>query len=277
MFLKEILVHVDNDPGASIRIGLAAQLAAAHDARLSGLFVRPPIQVPALAQSVAAPALYEALEKAAEESAEKMNALFLAHSRGAGLRCRWLDAAGDLGDEVIARARYSDLVVIGPSDLSQPSMRRSTGRVIFGAGVPVLMVPERSSATATGEHVLIAWNASPESIRSVHCALPILQKAETVEVVIVVAAAVPESTDAPESGQNLLEFLAEHGVSASIKFMPIEEVYGVSGSILARADYIGADLIVMGAFGRSWLREAMIGSTTNRLLSRSSAPLFICH
>jgi nucleotide-binding universal stress UspA family protein len=276
MFLKDILVYVDDAAGASIRIETAAALTSTHGARLTGLCVHPTVEVPYLAQSFADTALTEALTQAANEASERARALFARHAEAAHPHCRWRQAIGTIADEVIAFARYADLVILGPSDLRQPSGRRLSGQVVLASGAPILMVPERPAFPTLGQHVLVAWNASAESVRAVRAALPILQKAATVEVLVIVAGE-PDAETAPAPGAQILDYLARHGVTATVKLMRLDEVYGVGGSILARAEGIGADLIVMGAFGRSRLREAMVGSTTGTLLTRSPVPLLVSH
>lgn len=275
MSLKNILVHVDEAGGAATRIEAAARLAADHDACLTGLHVRPAVDLSFFAQTLAGPALNDTLRKAADAVSERVRAQFEQHAAGHAKR-RWQEATGTIADEVIARSRYSDLVVLGPSDADQPSGRRLSGQVVLGAGLPVLVVPERPAVSTPGRRVLIAWNASAEAMRAVRGALPILRKAALVEVTIIVVGT-PDDTADPPPGQPLVGFLAEHGVTATVRLVRLDEVHGVAGTVLARAGAIGADLIVMGAFGRSRLREAMIGSTTGTLITRSTVPLFIGH
>ncbi len=274
MFLKDILVHVDDSDGASVRVQTAAALAASHGARLTGFHVRPVIEIPYLARSFNGPGLAEALAKAADALSTEARALFTRHT-ATHSDTRWEDLTGSMVEEAVARARCSDLIVLGPSEVDQPSGRRLSGQIIQGSGTPVLMVPERPALSTVGQRVLVAWNASPESIRAVRSALPILKAATSVEVLVILAGE-PDASQ-PTPGQPLVDYLAQHGIAAAVKAMNLDEVYGVGGSILARAEGTGADLIVMGAFGRSRLREAMIGSTTGTLLTRSAVSLLVSH
>lgn len=274
MFLKDILVHIDDDAGAPARIDTAAALAAAHDARLTGLYVRPPIEIPYLAQSFTGPALRETLAKAADDVSARLRALFEQRT-AAPAKAIWRETTGPAAEEVAALARYADLAVVGPANVDQPSVRRLSGQVVLTAGVPVLMVPEHPAVRTLGQRVLVAWNASPESARAIRGALPLLTAASAVEVLVVVAG--EPAAAGPPPGRQLVDYLAQHGVDAAVKVMKLDDVYGVGGSIIARAEATGADLIVMGAFGRSRLREAMVGSTTGTLLTRSPVPLLVSH
>lgn len=274
MFLRDILVYVDDSAGVSVRVETAAALAAAHGARLTGFHVRPTIEIPYLARSFNGQGLAEALAKAADTLSGEAHGLFTRHA-AAHSDTRWEDLTGSVVDVAAARARCSDLIVLGPSEIDQPSGRRMSGQIIQASGTPVLMVPERPAVATVGQRVLVAWNSSPESIRAVRSALPILKAAASVEVLVVLAG--EPDTDFQMPGRPLVDYLSQHGVAATVKVMRLDEVHGVGGSILARAKGTGADLIVMGAFGRSRLREAMIGSTTGRLLTQSSVPILVAH
>lgn len=276
--MKEILVHVDHADGVGTRVETAAELAAAHGARLSGLYVRPTIEIPILAQSFGGHSLDEAIAQAADEAAGRAKALFERQAQAAGgaVAPRWLEATGDAAEMVTTHARYVDLVVIGPSDADKPGARRTSGQIILESAAPVLVVPTRPSVTTLGQRVLIAWNGSREAVHAVRGALPILRRASAVEILIVTAAP-PDPAVEPAPGRELADFLATHGVRASVKLLGLEDAYGVSGSMLARAKAVDADLIVMGGFGRSRLREAAVGSTTGTLLGRSGVPLLIAH
>jgi len=274
MPLKSILVHADDADGASTRNEAAAALASAHEAVLTGLCVRPSVDLSYVAQTFAGRSLTDTLKKATDEIAERARSLFERHAAAHPNR-RWLESSGAVADEIIAQARYSDLIIVGPSDADQSGNRRLCGQLVLGSGLPVLMVPQRPTASTLGRRVLIAWNASPESVRAIRSALPILKQAEMVEVTIIVASG--PDRPGPLAGAPLLDYLAIQGISASVKLMTLDDVHGVAGSILARAGGIGADLVVMGAFGRSRLREAMVGSTTGKLLTNPGLPLFICH
>lgn len=272
MTITDVLVHVENE-GTGARVAVAARLAGAGG-RLTGFYGCPDIRLPVLTQSVAGTGLTEAIRQAADAGAATAKALF--HRDAAGPETRWITEDGDLGEQLAAAARYSDLAVIGqPGEDAGEGWGRPTALLSAGlsAGVPVLVVPRRWSGPVVGTKILIAWNGSRESVRAVHQALPLLRTAAAVEVLVVVAGAVDPAVEPP--GSRLLDHLARHGVAATAKSIAMEDTYGVGGALLARAAATGTDLLVMGAFGRSRLREAVVGSTTATLLTRASVPLFV--
>lgn len=282
MSLKDILVHIEpvssgNSAGLA-RLALAARLAASHGARLTGIYVRPVIDIPPLAQTVAGTSLTQIIQRSADAAAAEARAVFDSQLADSGADHRWLEVTGNPADVLSHHLHTTDLAVIGSSDGDQPASRRLSGQLVLSSGVPVLvvpdsMVPDAGAITTPARRVLVAWNNSRESVRAVRDALPVLRAADQVEILMILARSIDHNRSAP--GVALTAHLARHGVNAEVKVIAFNETQGVSGQVLARADALSADLIVMGGFGRSWLREAMIGSTTGTLMTRSPIPLMV--
>ncbi|MCC5978836.1 MAG: universal stress protein [Salinarimonas sp.] len=177
------------------------------------------------------------------------------------------------GDKLKQFAHVSDLVI-----MAQPGEDPAFGEgylldaLLFGSGRPMLLTPAgRGKALAPGK-VLVAWNDSAAAARAVADALPLLRRADSVEVVTVRES----GTDFTESAGHLLRQLARHEVNASHRELdgagrPIGEV--LDGH--ARAN--DADLLVMGAYGRSRFREFVLGGATRTVLSRMSVPVLMSH
>ncbi|BAI74643.1 universal stress protein (plasmid) [Azospirillum sp. B510] len=274
MMLRDILVHVDHTAEANVRVGVAARLATAHGARLTGIYVRPALTLPRAAQNFAGPGLQAELERASDELAKKARIAFHKHGGTGDGDLRWLEDTGNPAERIAEQARYYDLAVVGNTETDNTN-GRAGDRAILSSGVPVMVVPPRLTRPAVGNRIIVAWNGSREAVRAVHSALPLLRNAGATEIFMVMAQS--QAATSPPAGSQLLDFLARHGVTASITVLPFDETHGVSGQVLARLDAFDADLVVMGGFGRSWLREAMIGSTTGILLTRAPVPLFITH
>lgn len=278
MSLKDILIHVEQSGVGTARLVLAARLAAAHGARLTGLYVRPVIDIPAVAQTVAGTSLTELIQRTADSAAAEARQTFDQLVSDSNVERQWVEVTGTPADVLPHYIHTTDLAVIGSSDGEQPASRRLSGQLVLTAGVPVLVVPDTvparvNSGDAPGRRVLVAWNNSREAVRAVRDALPILRMADHVEILMILARNIDQKGTAP--GAALLEHLERHGVRAEVKVIAFNETQGVSGQVLGRADAISADMIVMGGFGRSWLREAMVGSTTGTLMSRSPVPLLV--
>ncbi len=198
-----------------------------------------------------------------------------------GTDCRWAVEEGvaqlaDIGRHVAGRARYADLVVL-PKPYGKDhgvELEPVTEGALFEGQAPVLIVPEGAAPTSTPARVVIGWNESNEALRSVRAALPALKAADTVHVVII---------DPPQHGPNrsdpggaLSQFLARHGVKAEIDVLS-KTMPRVSEVLLRHVQDVDADMVVMGAYGHSRFREAILGGATRNMLEQAGVPVFLAH
>lgn len=178
---------------------------------------------------------------------------------------------GALAGAVSNLARYHDLVLmsIGADDVTPQATAEA---VIFGSGRPTLLVPE-GPPTATFEHVLIAWDGSRVAARAVSDARDFLERAQTVTIALVIdEKALPD--DNP--GKRLAEYLGRRGIEATVA-----QVQGrgrpVGETLQAHATEIGADLIIMGGFAHSRMRDFVLGGATAGILKDLRLPVLISH
>lgn len=173
--------------------------------------------------------------------------------------------------------RYSDLVVA-----SKPyGAGRSATTVavldaaIFGTGAPVLIAPERAETTSSAfSRVIVAWNESDEAFSAMRKALPLLRAAEQVDVVLVDPPA--HSIERSDPGGAVSLFLARHGVATQVSVLA-RTLPHVADNLLRFAHENGADAIVMGAYGHSRFREALLGGPTRDMLERLDLPVIMAH
>lgn len=184
--------------------------------------------------------------------------------------------ASDLGRFVAGHGRFSDLVI-----LPQPyGKNRGIDQeaviegALFGAQAPVLVLPEGVTPQAAPRRVVIAWNESPEALRTVRAALPLLKAAERVTVVVI---------DPPVHGPNrsdpgglLSQYLSRHGVKVEIDILS-RSMPRVSDVLSRACTDMAADLLVMGAYGHSRFREAILGGATRDMLEEAPLPVFMAH
>jgi nucleotide-binding universal stress UspA family protein len=157
-----------------------------------------------------------------------------------------------------------------PGDLLATAL---AGDLVLSVGRPVLFVPYAGRFPATGKRVLVAWNASREAARAVSDALPLLARAESFEVV----AFEPRPGDHGEvPGADIALYLARHGVKATAARQSAPEI-DIGAQILSRAADTGADLIVMGGYGHSRLRELVLGGVTRSMLEAMTVPVLMSH
>ena len=147
-------------------------------------------------------------------------------------------------------------------------------RTVFGAGVPVVVVPETAKPTSVGERVLVAWNHSREAARAIHGALPLLGRAQ--QVIVLDGAEQTNLVGARHlPALDLAAHFERHGVNA--EFRPFTVGSGYGAAILDAAHVAQSDLIVMGAWGHSRIAELVLGGATRHLFQHSDVPLFVAH
>lgn len=278
---KDILVHVDGGRQSDVRVEAAAALAAAQDAHLTGLFVHPLPHMPPHVMSQIPEGLLDEMAAARAAAAAKVGQGFTAAATRAGIASEWRTGTGDPTDVVALHARYADLIVVGQTDPdgdTSATMAEMPERLLMEAGRPVLAIPYAGRFPAIGKRVLIAWNASPQSSRAVHDALPLLTRAEKVTVLAVnpthSRTGVGGHGETP--GADIAHHLARHGVKTEAAHIVSDDI-GIGDMLLSRAADLGADLIVMGGYGRSRLAEIVLGGATRHIFRHMTAPVLMSH
>lgn len=274
MPIKTILLHMANDDAHATRLAVAAALAKRFSAHVQALYIATPVSMPAGATGRAASYGYIAEATAiAHENAERIEAevqLALAD-----LSYSWSLEEGDHVALLAERAPYADLTIIAQSAAQRSGERvalHAPDRLPLETVGPTLLLPPVQPATAPiGRNILIAWKNSRESARAVRNAMPFLEEAESVTVLTIDP---PGKT--PEDGVELVGWLARHGIAAH-HHAAVALGGEVGDLILACAGEIGADLLVMGAYGHSRLREMVLGGATRSVLSNTPLPVLISH
>ena len=273
MSYKTILVHLDDNPRRAERLNLAFELSARFDAHLVALFALDAARIPSYALAEAGPVVREIEGRRRAEAARAAEAEFRrAEPPGAG-KAEWRVSAIDALAAVRLSARYADLVVLGQPEPENAAARAFAEELLLSAGRPLLFVPYAGHFRDAGKRVLVAWNASREAARAVSDALPILERAQSVDVVVFD----PDGGDHGEVvGADIALFLARHGVNATAARQSAPDI-DVGSQILSRAADANADLIVMGGYGHSRLRELALGGATRTVLDSMTVPVLMAH
>ncbi len=270
MAIQDLLVHLDSTPRAGERLRLALALARRHRARLTAVFA----EGTSLGGTLLGRRSPQAMDRAAVEGREAFDAA----TRDAGLQTTWLAVeageASDVTGWIAICARYFDLCVLGQHD---PDREDSLGeelaeKVLAQSGRPALVVPYAGQYSDTGRRVLVAWTASAEAARAVNDALPILEVADRVTVLI--AQRPPREESLPTPALDVVEHLRAHGVQAARETTFVEGI-ALGDLILNRAAELGADLVVMGAHGTSALPFFRRGSAAIAALRTMTAPFLL--
>ena len=277
MSYKTILVHFDHRPRSAERLGLACNLAGEFDAHVVALYAPGASRLPAYAEAEGGPTLRELLEERRKEVLREAERRFREIAqRSGGERAEWRASQSEPAAAIRLSARYADLVVAGqPEEQDEGDLRGLADELVFSAGRPVLFVPYAGHFPELGKRVLVAWDAGREAARAVTDALPLLQRAQTVEV----CAFDPEKgrrDHGQQPGADVGLFLSRHGVKVSVARQSGAR-YDVGSQILSRAADIGADLIVMGAYGHARVREMVLGGATRTLLEAMTVPVLMSH
>ena len=179
------------------------------------------------------------------------------------------------GDEAIGRrARYADLTVIGPDVLAGQTLRQKAMEgALFSSGKPLLLVPEGASPTLKPKHVLVAWDSRIEASRAVRESLEMLKGADDVHLVLVDPVQ-GEDYHGDEPGADAAAYLARHGIKVTIDRLPRMN-RSVSEVLRQHAVDTSAELLVMGAYGHSRLRERLFGGVTKSMISEPPLSLLL--
>jgi nucleotide-binding universal stress UspA family protein len=224
----------------------------------------------------AAPVLLESIAQQEEEWAALARKRFEDAVQAANIQSSFEHGLGPRFTALSTHARYSDLLVLTQdSDDGQPRMSGFADNVLLDCARPVLMVPYVGAAVPIGGTAVVAWNGTRESTRAVNDALPLLSLAKQVQVVVIE----PDDTplrNAPLPGADISAHLARHGLNVEAKVL---HGSGISAGnlLLSHAADVSANLIVMGAYGHSRLREMILGGVTHQLLQEMTVPVLMSH
>lgn len=222
--------------------------------------------------------LQETLNRANAE-AEEVLALAKDHLSKSGVR--WSAESGvaqiaDLGRHVAHRARFSDLVVL-PRPYGENRGAEAEPIIeaaMFEGHAPVLVVPDDRAPIKQPRTVLIGWNESVEAMRAIRLAMPFLRAAELVRIVVIDPP--QHGPDRSDPGGLLSQMLSRHGVKVEIDVLS-KTMTRVSDILNRHAADTDADMIVMGAYGHSRFREAILGGATRNMLEKATVPIFMAH
>lgn len=288
MSFRTLLVPVFGTDSDRDALDAAFALAREFDSHVEAVFARtdPRDSVPVLGEAVSG-GMVEEIMKAAEHDVADRRRTARGHFDGAAARwavrfadtptdeeqatARWNEVGGRVEDVPVSEGRLADLIVFGapPADDGNDQVA-AIENALLGAGRPVLYVSDPPPAEI-GRTVAIAWNGKAESARSVALAMPILETAETVHVLTAETALTQAA-----AGRRLVESLRWHRINASLSLLtpgtlPVGQV------LRDKARQLGCDMLVMGGYGHSRMREMILGGVTRYMLGHSGIPVLMAH
>ena len=283
--MKTMLAHLEISPLLDSVLECAFLAGRRFDSYIEGLHMRPgqPDVIAAGADGfvAAAPDLVAGFEREAKDRAEHARTVFEEFMRRhdlprvgegvAGLSADWRIELSTGPSAIGSLGRVFDLIVVGRplKDSIAPSMA-ALEAALFEAGRPVLVAPPKAPATL-GERMVIAWNCSTETARTVAFAMPFLLQARKVTVLAIERNAVP----GPSAAELALN-LRRNGIDTDWKEVPPGDRHA-GQAILDEATALGADLLVKGAYTQSRLRQMIFGGATSHILAETQMPVIMAN
>ena len=277
MGYKTILTVI-TQPGQTAQLDAAVALARREDAHLDVFCLGVDhTQTGYYYAGASAYVFQEAIDRAMA-SAEALETEVRSHLGAQDIRWSAESAVaqmGGVGALIAQRARFADLVVLPQpyGEGAAPDAEAVVEAALFDGNCPVLILPHgQSDVAGIGRRVIIAWNQSDEALTAIRRALPILKSADLVEITVVDPS--PHSPEGSDPGGALCQMLTRHGIKAEVAVLA-KTLPTVSEVLNRRAAETGADLIVMGAYSHSRLREAIMGGATRHMLERAKVPVLM--
>ena len=286
MTIKTLLVPIS---GATSTSPLETAILAARKfgAHLELLHVKPDPRnmIPYVGEGMSGPLIEEVMSLAERDAADRAVSAraiveqfisrreirFADEPSGNDVTASWHEDSGREDEGISAFGRLADMIVVS-RPLQEGDVHTSTlfEAALFESGQPLLVAPP-APVGDLGRRVMIAWNGSPEAARAVSAGLPFLAAAESVSIV-----AVTTWGEGARSAEGVARRLSWHGIKADVTV--VKEVPGTVGEqVLLEADRRRADLIVMGAYTQSRLRQMILGGVTRHVISTATIPLVMAH
>jgi nucleotide-binding universal stress UspA family protein len=271
--IKDILVHVDGTEAGRRRTSYAFDLAEQHDARLTGLHVNAPIDIPPYYKPSMVEKAGTAMEQQSLQNAAASEATFKAAAAKRPAVATWQAVDGGMTREICNFARWSDLVIVGQYEREGTAERHPLSLaedLAVDCGRPVLVVPAHIES-AVLRRALIAWDGSGKVVRALHDALPLLRQAKTVVEIAII------DTEAEAGGlQPLRDHLGRHQIAIEGD-VHLHTSGSTASALVDRLKQGHFDLLVMGAYGHPVWLEFLLGGTTPSTLLNASSPVLVAH
>jgi nucleotide-binding universal stress UspA family protein len=289
MTYKTIFVPMSGSERDRPGLTAAFTLARRYGAHVSGVFARlnPADAVPAVGEGMASTLVDQLIDAAERESLQRRKAagrMFEEAARRAGVPLQeeppspggataaFVDREGR-DDEVVRWAcGLCDVAVVGHEHGSEDGLQLTLTleTALIHGGRPVLLAPH-SPPPAIGQTVAVAWNANTQSTRALAAAMPMIAEADRVHVISVDT----RRTD-KHAASELTRYLAWHGIAAETHAIDQSDE-PVGGVLLRQAADVGADMLVMGAYSHSRVREMILGGVTRYMLAHAGLPILMAH
>ncbi|ANV25367.1 MULTISPECIES: universal stress protein [Agrobacterium] len=276
---KDIVVYIDTVDASICRVHIdyAVNLARSWGAHVVVAFAPEELAAnphSGFARGAAIESMLAAYRSRQHEAEENLRATLSEVAAATGVICELRICSGESGETLMLHARHTSLAIVGTSRQADRAMTALTVSedIIFASGRPsILLPPSWRNDDGVPKTIVIGWNASREATRAIGDAMPFLTSASTVHVVVV-----PEPKVArllgEDPGADISSHLARHGIKVVLDRL---EGDNAGDLIVARAEDVGAEMVVMGAYGQSRITEFVFGSATRTLLANPKVPILL--
>ncbi len=276
MRYHDILLHLADDKRSAEKTQVALALAAKFKAKVTALYTLPfPNQLYYMGEYVP-PTYFQQQMDEARDTAMTARKAFEAAAQREGITADWIESDRLPVETLEVHGRIFDVAVVGQPDPNQdmlapvaPGTTALPADLALTLGRPVIVVPYAGTYPALGKTIMIAWNGSKEATRAVHDAMPLLQAAKKV-IIFGINPGMAEQA----SAEALVKHLARYDVVAELRHTTADGIEAGEALLSALSDY-GVDLLVMGAYGHSRLREMVFGGVTETVLRSMTAPALL--
>ena len=283
MAFKTILVNLNHEERVTAVVAAATHIARMTEAHVIGLYVMPPLFMPSDVVLPMGADFYEQQIVAHKAQALRIKANFEHLTQGEPFVAEWLaygevrSAYESIADGVVAQSRAAELVVVSQAgDGAAPPMLSDVAeRVALESGRPMLVVPNQWDGRRFGATISVAWTNSREAARATFDALPLMLHAKKVRLVTVGGDRDNETVPTIPAA-DVAATLARHGIN--VETTTIGDGGRHAGmTVLEHCATDGTDLLVMGAYGHSRMRELILGGVTRHVLKHATLPVLMSH
>lgn len=277
--IKDILVHLKvGEDGSDNAVDYAVSLAASLDAHLTGIAGSFEIDIPQIYTEAFSTDFIETQRVEARRLAAQAVQRFEEAARSLALTVdvETIDGTiGGIAEQVGVKARLYDLTVVSQPDPDRMGSDEVVAEaVLFDSGRALLLVPIHQQKPYSARRILVAWDGSRTSARAVAEARPLLARADLIDLVIVQTA---RGKAKDLDGADIAQHLSRIGKTVELHRLPTGSGESVADVVLKEVAARNIDLVVMGGYGHSRLREFVLGGVTRDILERMTVPVLMAH
>jgi len=275
--IKDVLVNLSLGDRGGFAGEYAISIAAAFEAHVAGIaFLYDPV-IPLSGAGYIPADVIDTQERDNANATKAAADRFAQAAARAGVSAEPLTLSTSMagaGEQFSRLARRFDLAVVGQAEPETNAIEEVISEAaLFESGRPIIIVPYIQKTPLKLERVMVCWDGGQQAARAVADAMPLLERAGRVEVIIVTD---ESGTEDEIAGADMGQHLARHGLNVEVKRMTMGDI-DVADVLLSHAADIAADLIVMGGYGHSRLREFVLGGVTRSILGSMTVPVLMSH